>query len=87
MNAVEALGKIHSRPELAVPALTGSLRDPDMAVRVNAAFSLEAFESDAKSAVPELVHALEDIAFEVRFYAASALKKIDPPSAAKAGVK
>ncbi len=58
-----------------------------MAVRVNAAFSLEAFESDAKSAVPELVHALEDIAFEVRFYAASALKKIDPEAAAKAGVK
>jgi hypothetical protein len=87
LNAVEALGKIHSRPELAVPALTGSLRDPDMAVRVNAAFSLEAFESDAKSAVPELVHALEDIAFEVRFYAASALQKIDPEAAAKAGVK
>jgi hypothetical protein len=84
---VEALGKIHSRPELAVPALTGSLRDPDMAVRVNAAFSLGAFESDAKSAVTGLVNALEDTSFEVRFEAASALKQIDPEAAAKAGVK
>jgi HEAT repeat protein len=86
-SAVRVLGKIHSRPGLAVPALTKTLRDPVHGIRRDSAISLGAFGIDAKSAVPELIKALSDPMFFVKDDAASALKKIDPEAAAKAGVK
>jgi hypothetical protein len=87
LNVVFALSQIHARPDLAVPALTKSLRDPSDIVRSIAASGLEAFGTDAKSAVPELVKSLGDPSLSVREEAASALKQIDPEAAAKAGVK
>src|SRR6266478_1638735 len=45
-DAILALARIHAKPELTVPALTRSLRDPDQNVRESAAKSLDAFGSD-----------------------------------------
>jgi HEAT repeat protein len=85
--AVQTLGYIHSMPEVSVPLLTKSLSDPIIGIRYASAISLGAFGNDAKPAVPELIKALSDSSFSVRDEAVSALKKIDPETAAKAGVK
>ena len=86
-RAVLGLGQIHAKPELAVPALIRSLRDPVDEVRWTSASSLEAFGNDAKPAVPALLKALGDPCLGVREDAAYALQKIDPEAAAQAGVK
>ncbi len=87
MNAVFALGQIHSNPELTLPALANSLRDPENAVKAVAAYSLGVFGSDAKSVIPELTKILANPDSKIKEAAASALKKIDPEAAAQAGVK
>jgi HEAT repeat protein len=86
-DAIFALGKIHAEPELVVPALTKFLKDPDREVRASTISSLELFGSDAKPAVSALVQSLNDQNGLVRKLAKSALKKIDPEAAAKAGLK
>jgi hypothetical protein len=86
-NAIFALGRIHAEPELVVPALTKFLKDPDRDVRTSTISSLELFGSDAKPAVSALVQSLNDQNPLVRKLAQSALKKIDPEAAAKAGLK
>ena len=86
-TAIFALGRIHAEPELVVPALTKFLSDPDRDVRANAISSLALFGSDAKLAVSALVQSLNDQDPHVRKLAQSALKEIDPETAAKVGVK
>jgi HEAT repeat protein len=78
---------MHAKPELSVPALIGSLRDPVDEVRWTSASSLETFGTDAKSAVPALLKAFGDPCPGVREDAGYALQKIDPEAAAKVGVK
>jgi HEAT repeat protein len=86
-NAISALGKIHAEPELVVPALTKSLKDPDREVRVSSIRSLELFGSDAKPAASGLIQLLNDQSPLVRKHAQATLTKIDPEAAAKLGVK
>ena len=54
-NAVYALGRIHARPELVLPALTKCLKDTDPQVQMQAAGALKAFGRQAQPAVPALI--------------------------------
>jgi HEAT repeat protein len=56
-------------------------------VRWNAITTIAILGADAKPFVPDLLVLLKDHSSTVRQAAASALKKIDPKAAAKAGVK
>jgi len=84
-NALTALGEIHAQPELVVPVLVAALRNMDES-RVAAEDALGDFGAEAKAAVPSLVKLLKDEP-PPRSFAASALKRIDPVAAAKAGMK
>jgi HEAT repeat protein len=88
------LARIHSEPELVVPALTKALNDPHPDVRLTACMALVEVASsgllhsgEGKQAVPALVKALNDSQSYVRNYATNALNWIDPEAAAKAGMK
>jgi len=82
--AIFALGRIHSDPDQVVPALTNALHDISAAVQNDALIALEDFGPDAKAAVPALIEFLKS---DHTTRSSSALKAIDPESAAKAGVK
>lgn len=81
-----ALGKIHSFPEIAVPLLASLLQHEDVFIRSNAAMSLAEFGPQAKSAVPQLLKAILDPDENVARPAGFALKRIDPEAATKAGI-
>jgi hypothetical protein len=83
-RALWVLSHVTARPDLAVPALTRSLRDPVEGNREIAAYDLGAFGTNAQSAVPELIIALNDSSLDVKRQAASALQKIDPSAATNA---
>ena len=81
-----ALGRIHSQPTVAVPALIANLalRDRNTHVTLQA---LAEFGTEAKSAVPAIVSLLNDPNIHVRSSANNALKRIDPEAAAAAGIR
>jgi hypothetical protein len=92
VTAVRALGQIHSRPEIVVPALTNALVHESMPGNLWFYFdALAAFGADAKSAVPVMRAILNDptnrlSAWNDPFYrqeATTAMRKIDPQSTAK----
>jgi HEAT repeat protein len=85
--AASALGEIHRRPELCVPALIPLLGDPNVLTRRNALEALAKFGPDAKPAVPNIIESLEDLDYYARVSATNALKLIDPEAAAKTGIK
>src|SRR5260370_659252 len=68
-----------------IAGLTGSLEDPDEAVRFLAARQLGRVGPQAAPAVPSLIRLLNDEG--VREIAAEALRQIDPAAAKRAGVK
>ncbi len=76
-NFAQALGKLRSRSDLSVPALTKTLRDSEWIVRSYAAHALGDFGADAKSAVPALMTALKDADGHVRVSAALALWQVN----------
>ena len=82
--AVFLLGKIHSNPEVAVPALIQYHNDPDASVRGAVARALGQFGPDAKSAIVPLKAMLKDGEGDVRIEAENALKKIEPAAMANA---
>jgi HEAT repeat protein len=91
-QSLSALGRIHSEPAVVVPIFIKSLNDSDATVRWVAAGYLGSHALDARPAVPALIELLKDtnstgLNLMVRKEATNALKKIDPESAAKAGVK
>jgi hypothetical protein len=53
-SAIQALGKIHSEPDLVVPALIKALNDPSATVRQHVLNTLVAFGAKAEPAVPAL---------------------------------
>jgi len=75
------LGHLKSDPGLVVPALIGTLHDPDTYARGNSAYSLGQFGPQARAAIPELLKALDDSEPYVRDQAARAIKSIDPAAA------
>jgi HEAT repeat protein len=85
--AVIALGTLHAEPGLAVPALMKEFPGNDPLLRPWIMIEIGQFGTNASVAVPMLLEALSDNDQKVRDEAASALKKIDPAAAAKAGVK
>jgi hypothetical protein len=85
--ACQALGSIHSRPEVCVPALVPMLRSPDPAERQVALLALAPFGSNARPAWTELTNCLSDPYPLSRELAAKLLKEIDAEAASKAGVK
>jgi hypothetical protein len=90
--SIQALGIIHSNPELAVPALIKTLSGPALEVsdrvRTFSAQALGNFGAEAKPAIPALLKIINDYrTYEVGIEAAKALRAIDPEAAAKAGIK
>jgi HEAT repeat protein len=86
-HAIITLGEIHSVPEACVPAIIPFLRSPDIALRQKAVGALPQFGDAAKPAWADLTQCLNDTDPWTRIAAANALKRIDPISAAQAGVK
>jgi HEAT repeat protein len=85
-DLLQALGEIHSDPDLVVPVLIAHLGDSQPIARQYAAKGLGAFGADAKPAVPALFETLKDEKDVVRRAARDALVKIDPEAASKARV-
>jgi hypothetical protein len=83
--AAEALGEIHSDPDVCLPALFSSLDDSD--VDEQAAGALGHFGPLAKPAVPKLLKLLVHGDKGTRHEAGLALPKIDPEAATIAGIK
>jgi hypothetical protein len=82
-NSFWALTQVHPNPETTIPILIGGLDDSCATARENAAAALGYnYGSQAKAAVPALLRTLT-----INRAASSALSKIDPEAAAKAGVK
>lgn len=77
-ESAHALGRIHPRPEVMVPALTKLLEDPSPDVIRKAAWELAQYGSSAKSAVPSLLKASGSLHSEVGIAAKEALTVIDP---------
>jgi hypothetical protein len=56
-NAICALSNVHPDPGIAVPVLTGLLKDPDLFVRASAADALRSYGHVAQTAFPALLEA------------------------------
>lgn len=93
-----ALGRILPDPQLTIPVLVAGLGDPLRGYHWQAAVALGEYGPEARAAVPALLRALATndaflsslgMADRLRFNDPfrSALKRIDPEAAAKAGVK
>lgn len=63
------------------------MKDNDLSVRNNAALALGYYPENTQQVSPVLTNALQDSAPQVRKVAAHSLKKVDPDTAAKAGIK
>jgi hypothetical protein len=81
--AADALGDIHSDPDVVIPALIACLQDND--INDAAALALRKFGPLAKAAVPKMLPLLHG-GKEARRAATLALPRIDPAAAAKAGI-
>ncbi len=84
VHPIAALGEIHAKPEIAVPALMKCLKKSvDSSLRLEAAVELGRFGKDAKPAVPMLIELWKETDPALKTAAADALKQIDPETAAK----
>ena len=84
INAVISLGQIaESKPEAVLDDLIGGLRDPSPSVKIFAADFLARLGKHARPAVPELVNMAEGLDRLASGKAVSALKQIDPETAAR----
>jgi hypothetical protein len=73
---IEALGKIHSEPQVVIPLLIGYLEDEHL--NDEAALALANYGSLAKAAVPKIVPMLHAQDKDARYAATKALRQIDP---------
>ncbi len=86
-RAAEGLGEMGAAAAAAVPALIEAMsRDASDTVRAAAALALGAIGPAARDAVPALARIATDAASPIRTQAGSALRKIDPEAARKAGL-
>ena len=84
INAVISLGLIaETKPEAVLDDLIRGLRDSSPSVKIFAADFLARLGGDARCAVPELVNMAEGLDRLASGKAVSALKQIDPETAAK----
>jgi len=77
-SAIEAIGRIHLEPQVAVPALTNALRSPSSGVQWEAEHAISQFGTNAICAVPLLVEALTNHVYKLRAAATNALLRIAP---------
>jgi HEAT repeat protein len=82
--AIEALGKIHSDPDVMIPLFMKYLEDEDL--RAEAALALANYGSLAKAAVPKIIPLLHAPDKEAQSAARQALKKIDPEASGNATI-
>ena len=82
-EVIQALGKIHSSPDLVIPVLIDHLADSDQLARVSTLKALGEFGADAKSAFEPATKLLNDEKASVRDSARETLKKIDPVATAR----
>jgi HEAT repeat protein len=85
--AAAAWWKVDDKNAKALALLTDAVKDRSAATdaRMQAALALGELGEDAKEAAPALLEALRDRNATVRNYAETALKKVDPEAARKAG--
>jgi HEAT repeat protein len=81
-SAIQALGKIHSDPDVVIPLLVTYLDDDSL--NDEAAAALGNFGSLAKGAIPKIMPLLHAKDKDAQAAAKEALKKIDPVAAAQA---
>ncbi|HYT90960.1 MAG TPA: HEAT repeat domain-containing protein [Gemmataceae bacterium] len=87
LEAIHTLqGRVDER-ETVLPVLLSALKDDNLYVRRDAAKALAHFGPEARDAVPALLEQLRDREPSVRKAAAQSLKRIDPATAAKAGIQ
>ena len=86
-QSIQALGKIGPAARDAIPPLIEALSDQDLQTRSRAITALGCIGADAMTAVPMLIVLLKEKNEMIQELAASALAKISPKDAAKAGVK
>jgi HEAT repeat protein len=88
-NALQALGRIHSRPEVCIPALTPLLQSTNGFICTHTLETLRAFGRSNGSLAPtsELFRCLLDPSDMVRAQASNALRQLVPVAAAKAGIE
>ncbi len=79
-TAIDTLGAIHARPDIAVPALLETLTNKDFIIRFVSVRALGQFGNTAISAVPALEQATNDSDKHVREMATVALKQIQEKS-------
>ena len=88
LQAEFAVSQMQAQPDVFVPALVNSLKDPKNAPYIALIIqSLANYGPQAKAAVPALTNLLTNPDFGARRAATNALKQIDPIAAANAGVK
>jgi hypothetical protein len=83
--AIDALGDIHSEPDVVIPLLVPYLDDDNM--NEAAASALGKYGSAAKAAVPKLIPLLKINDPEMQEVVRAALRNIDPGALNQAGVK
>ncbi|PWU18134.1 MAG: hypothetical protein C5B50_09845 [Verrucomicrobia bacterium] len=86
-GAALALGQIQHEPQTVIPVLIGLLDDPQEDVPENAIEALGDFGALSKAAVPKMLEMLKLPDKDMQVALRTALKKIDPEEAAKAGIK
>jgi HEAT repeat protein len=88
-QAIEALGRIHARPEICIPAITPFLQATNNFVRWHSLVALSAFGTNARSLMPtsDLIRSLDDMDGLVRQTATNALRYLEPEAAAKVGIQ
>ena len=86
-GAAAALGQLHQKPRMVVPALMKAFDQADTHTQLAIIVSLAKFGPDAKESVPMLLEALKRADPTLEDSLRFALKEIDPKAAAKAGIK
>jgi len=77
-NTLEALGKIHSQPDLVVPQLVRALDDQDGSVKVAAFAAIAQYRTNGRLAVPKLKELMNSTNSLERSIAPAVLEGIDP---------
>jgi len=88
-QALYALGRIHSRPDLCIPAMMALLDSPEGNIRYRTLMVLTTFGAEAKQAFPAILRSIGSASHWpwVQLEATNTLRAIDPEAAAKIGIK
>jgi HEAT repeat protein len=87
-KAIEALGKVHTQPEVCIPRITPFLKATNDWVRLHSLEAISAFGTNAHGlvATSDIIRCLGDSSELVRQQAANVLIYLEPGAAVKAGL-